>query len=143
LEYGYKEAADADDEGNTDNNDWTVVDKSILESDDVPENVEKMIGFEGKPDPNSGKSYAVLLYCLNTAKRCLRFMCVSGTIHFHRVLTCDFSISTFFFINMNIRLLLCLQRRKASQWYCRGQGIVSYVVRQNGHDVSREIAQRR
>lgn len=36
---------------------WTAVDKAILDNendDSVPENLEKIIGFEGKPDPNSG-----------------------------------------------------------------------------------------
>ena len=34
---------------------WKIVDKSILESDDnVVEGIEKLIGFEGRPDPASG-----------------------------------------------------------------------------------------
>jgi hypothetical protein len=35
---------------------WTIVDKAILEeqSDSLPANVEKLIGFEGRPDPSSG-----------------------------------------------------------------------------------------
>jgi hypothetical protein len=35
---------------------WTTVDKTILDANDgsVPDNLEKIIGFEGKPDPNSG-----------------------------------------------------------------------------------------
>jgi hypothetical protein len=53
LEWGYKE--EGQDDAST--GDWIVVDKSILESTDVPDNIEKQIGFEGKPDPNSGKYY--------------------------------------------------------------------------------------
>lgn len=34
--------------------DWVIVDKSILEKEDVPTGLEKLIGFEGKPDPGSG-----------------------------------------------------------------------------------------
>lgn len=35
---------------------WTVVDKSILEGDGaaVVDGIEKLIGFEGRPDPASG-----------------------------------------------------------------------------------------
>lgn len=33
---------------------WTTVDKSILEAQPPPAEIEKMIGFEGRPDPSSG-----------------------------------------------------------------------------------------
>jgi hypothetical protein len=33
---------------------WTIVDKSILETSPLPEGLEKIIGFEGKPDPATG-----------------------------------------------------------------------------------------
>jgi hypothetical protein len=38
--------------------DWKVVDKSILDGASLPDGIEKMIGFQGTPDPNSG------FYCL-------------------------------------------------------------------------------
>jgi len=38
----------------SDEEEWVIVDKSVLESKDIPEGVEKMIGFEGNPDPASG-----------------------------------------------------------------------------------------
>ena len=31
-----------------------VVDKSVLEQQKLPGNIEKIIGFEGRPDPGSG-----------------------------------------------------------------------------------------
>lgn len=33
--------------------DWVIVDKSLLD-DSIPDGLEKMIGFEGRPDPASG-----------------------------------------------------------------------------------------
>ena len=39
-------------EGSDDDGSWTVVDKSAVDA--APEGVEKLIGFEGKPDPASG-----------------------------------------------------------------------------------------
>jgi hypothetical protein len=33
---------------------WSVVDKSILDEKSPPEGIEKMIGFEGTPDPATG-----------------------------------------------------------------------------------------
>jgi len=41
-----------------DKDDWAVVDKAVLTSDDVPAGVEKLIGFEGRPDPGTG------FYCI-------------------------------------------------------------------------------
>ena len=37
--------------------DWILVDKDVL-SGDVPANLEKIIGFEGRPDPATG------FYCM-------------------------------------------------------------------------------
>jgi hypothetical protein len=37
---------------------WSVVDKSILDGATLPEGIEKMIGFEGTPDPATG------FYCI-------------------------------------------------------------------------------
>lgn len=45
VEWGYK-ASDSDDD------EWSLVDKSVV--DDGPKGVEKKVGFEGTPDPNSG-----------------------------------------------------------------------------------------
>jgi len=45
VEWGYAAAGD-------DENNWTTVDKSVLS--DAPDGIEKMIGFEGKPDPTTG-----------------------------------------------------------------------------------------
>lgn len=55
---------------NLDSEEWFVVDKSVLETSDVPEGLEKMIGFEGRPDPSSGKSFGV-----NDAPCHLVFLC--------------------------------------------------------------------
>ena len=49
LEWGYFDA---------ENEEWTVVDKSILDEITLPEGIDKMIGFEGKPDPATG------FYCI-------------------------------------------------------------------------------
>ena len=46
VEWGYR-ATNSDDEPS-----WSPVDKSVC--DDAPKGVEKKIGFEGSPDPNSG-----------------------------------------------------------------------------------------
>ena len=46
LEWGYLSGED----DNT--QDWTLVDKSV--GDEAPAAVEKKIGFEGKPDKNTG-----------------------------------------------------------------------------------------
>lgn len=37
-------------------NEWIVVDKSVIENNtnNIPASVEKMIGFEGRPDPSTG-----------------------------------------------------------------------------------------
>lgn len=32
---------------------WNIIDKSVLKGD-MPDGIEKMIGFEGRPDPASG-----------------------------------------------------------------------------------------
>ena len=48
VEWAY--AAPSDD--GDDKNDWTKVDKSVLEN--APDGLEKIIGFEGSPDPSSG-----------------------------------------------------------------------------------------
>lgn len=45
LEWGYLT-------GEEDNQQWTLVDKSM--GDDAPKGIEKKIGFEGKPDKNTG-----------------------------------------------------------------------------------------
>lgn len=37
-----------------DNDDWVTVDKSVLDESDIPTDLEKLIGFEGRPDPSSG-----------------------------------------------------------------------------------------
>jgi hypothetical protein len=37
---------------------WIVVDKKILDEQEVPNGIEKLIGFAGRPDPSSG------YYCL-------------------------------------------------------------------------------
>lgn len=42
----------------SDNEDWVVVDKSVLNGDDIPDALEKIIGFEGRPDPATG------FYCM-------------------------------------------------------------------------------
>ena len=34
--------------------DWVTVDKAILDKQNVPDDLEKIIGFEGRPDPSSG-----------------------------------------------------------------------------------------
>ena len=36
---------------------WIVVDKSVLDTEDLPSGYEKLIGFEGRPDPSSGKCW--------------------------------------------------------------------------------------
>ena len=46
VEWGYR-ATNSDDEPS-----WSPVDKSVC--DDAPKGMEKKIGFEGSPDPNSG-----------------------------------------------------------------------------------------
>ena len=35
-----------------------MADKAVLETQSIPEGVEKMMGFEGTPDPNTG------FYCI-------------------------------------------------------------------------------
>ena len=45
IEWGYRTGDDGE---------WIVVDKKILEEAPVPDGIEKRIGFEGTPDPNSG-----------------------------------------------------------------------------------------
>jgi len=45
VEWGYAAAGG-------DENKWTSVDKSVLSG--APDGIEKMIGFEGKPDPTTG-----------------------------------------------------------------------------------------
>jgi hypothetical protein len=114
LEYGYKESQNDDD----DDASWTLVDKkSILESDDVPENVEKMIGFEGKPDPNSGKFLCVLLKTDIVAVMCVYIIYDCHLRWAKCLLLCSLkkNVLLIFFIYMNvihiicIRLLLCLQ----------------------------------
>lgn len=37
-----------------DSDEWITVDKSVLDDEDVPDDLEKRIGFEGRPDPSSG-----------------------------------------------------------------------------------------
>ena len=37
-----------------DGEEWKVVDKAILDLQSLPPGVEKMIGFQGTPDPASG-----------------------------------------------------------------------------------------
>ena len=61
-----------------DDSSWTTVDKAILDdTDDVPENLEKLIGFEGRPDPSSGKWSSILLVSVffveytNTLLQCI------------------------------------------------------------------------
>ena len=39
---------------NSENDSWEVVDKAVLEGGDVPDGLEKLAGFEGKPDPSTG-----------------------------------------------------------------------------------------
>jgi len=39
---------------NDEMDDWKIVDKTVLEASKVPKSVEKMVGFEGRPDPASG-----------------------------------------------------------------------------------------
>jgi hypothetical protein len=34
--------------------DWKIVDKAVLEGSELPSGIEKLIGFEGKPDPGTG-----------------------------------------------------------------------------------------
>ena len=58
VEWGYAASDDS--------NDWTKVDKLVLEN--APDGLEKVIGFEGKPDPNSG------FYCVSSVTVC-RWMC--------------------------------------------------------------------
>ena len=55
MEWGY--AASNDDESTT----WSSVDKTVLS--EAPEGIEKMIGFEGKPDPGTG------FYCVSGCSR--------------------------------------------------------------------------
>lgn len=52
LQWAYAEGGDED------NKTWTTVDKSIVDGESLPEGIEKMIGFEGTPDPASG------FYCI-------------------------------------------------------------------------------
>ena len=33
---------------------WNIIDKNVLKTADIPDGIEKMIGFEGRPDPASG-----------------------------------------------------------------------------------------
>lgn len=40
------------------NEDWIIVDKTVLEVDDLPNTLEKLVGFEGRPDPATG------FYCM-------------------------------------------------------------------------------
>jgi hypothetical protein len=53
IEWGYFDEKDEE---------WKVVDKAIL-NDNMVENLEKSIGFEGRPDPASG------FYCVYDAGR--------------------------------------------------------------------------
>jgi hypothetical protein len=116
LEWGYKEG-DADEQGII-AGDWTVVDKSILESDDVPDNVEKMIGFEGKPDPNSGKCSLVTtfkaLFVFVGGGVFVQSLC--SFLHCCPSLLCALTFDFLFIfylccllVEWIIRLLLCLQ----------------------------------
>lgn len=34
--------------------DWVIADKNVLDTEDIPAGFEKMIGFEGRPDPGTG-----------------------------------------------------------------------------------------
>ena len=54
LEWGYNSASGDDDEDGDD--EWKIVDKSSM-GEEV-EGLEKLIGFEGRPDPASG------FYCI-------------------------------------------------------------------------------
>jgi len=88
VEWGYA-AVSNDDESTT----WSSVDKSILS--EAPEGIEKMIGFEGKPDPSTG------FYCVSGCSRStddclaqyelllLRGVCCRclDDCHYHRHLT--------------------------------------------------------
>ena len=49
VEWGYRTIGDNDDDEEPS---WSIVDKSVC--DDAPKGVDKKIGFEGTPDPNSG-----------------------------------------------------------------------------------------
>ena len=49
AEWGYRTIGDNDDDEEPS---WSIVDKSVC--DDAPKGVDKKIGFEGTPDPNSG-----------------------------------------------------------------------------------------
>lgn len=37
-----------------DADEWKTVEKSVMDDADVPGGLEKLIGFEGRPDPSSG-----------------------------------------------------------------------------------------
>ncbi|KAL3797359.1 hypothetical protein HJC23_010485 [Cyclotella cryptica] len=53
LEWGYlMQKGSSDDEDDGDNGEWILVDKS--KGDEAPSGIEKKIGFEGKPDKNTG-----------------------------------------------------------------------------------------
>jgi hypothetical protein len=41
-----------------DNEDWIIVEKTVLDVDDLPDAIEKLVGFEGRPDPATG------FYCM-------------------------------------------------------------------------------
>jgi len=34
--------------------DWVIADKNVLQEEELPDGFEKIIGFEGRPDPASG-----------------------------------------------------------------------------------------
>jgi hypothetical protein len=76
---------------------WTIVDKAILEeqSDSLPANLEKLIGFEGRPDPSSG-----------TCPVCAAERAYLSLFDSDAGLTFDHSLR---------RLLLCLQRRSPGE----------------------------
>jgi hypothetical protein len=40
------------------NENWIIVDRAVLEKDAPPDALEKLIGFEGRPDPATG------FYCM-------------------------------------------------------------------------------
>jgi hypothetical protein len=66
LEWGYCATLEKEgDESSTSS--WTVVDKSVLEASPLPEGLEKMIGFEGTPDPATGY-YCVYAEGLQTSR---------------------------------------------------------------------------
>lgn len=52
LEWGYSESSASDESSGDD--EWNVVDKSILDESTPPAGIEKIIGFEGRPDPATG-----------------------------------------------------------------------------------------